>query len=415
MEHWIGLLDCNNFFVSCERLFRPDLIGRPVLVLSSNDGCVVARSKEVKDIGIPMGVPYFHIKDIIKTNDITIFSGNHKLYRDISKRVFVAMAEVVEDVQQYSVDEAFFEFKASQEQALILADKVKDTVEQMTGMPVSLGIASSKTLAKVANDIAKKTGESKVLDIPEWEDLQRTYRLHDVWGIGKQLSQRLTGVQIQTVEHLLKTDRAIIRQLFGVVGERLQQELSGVYVPSKQRQSKQSIMSSRSFKQASYKRSVLEEEVAFHVEQIAFDLRRIRSKTKSVSVFIGTSRYGDFSLQGGVLEGQLSEATNSTSTLVVEATRLLRELYQDGVPYTRTGIRVTNLIPQDIQQLDLFSLDSKATNDTLQAALDSINSKHKQGRVHVGFLRSQQQSTTRADSRSPNYTTAWEELAKVKA
>lgn len=282
-------------------------------------------------------------------------------------------------------------------------------------MPVSVGVASSKTLAKVANDIAKKTGKSKVLSLPDWLDLQKTYKLRNVWGIGGQLSQRMTALNINTVEDLLKTDRAVIKQLFGVVGERLQQEMSGAFVPSKQRQNQQSIMSSRSFKQPSFNRSTLEEEVAFHIEQIALDLRRMRSKARLLSVFIGTSRYGDFSLQGGALERQFTSATNSTSVLVNEATKLLRELYKEGVPYTKTGVRVTSLIPQEIQQLDLFNPGTEEGDDALQVTLDDINSKHKQGRVHIGFLQNQRQPTTRAESRSPNYTTAWEELAKVKA
>lgn len=415
MENWVGLLDCNNFFVSCERLFRPDLLNVPVVVLSSNDGCVVARSKEIKDMGVPMGVPYFKIKDILKTSNTKVFSGNHKLYKDISKRVFISMAQIVDNMEQYSVDEAFFYFTGTKAEAEKLSTTLRDTVEREVGIPVSIGVAATKTLAKVANDKAKKSRQVVVLTTTDWEDSKQDYLLSDVWGIGGQLSKRFSAAGLVSVADLLQADRARIKQLFGVVGERLQDELKGI--PSKQRESKakQSIMSSRSFKEASSNRAVIEEAVAYHVEQIAYELRTIGYKTNGISVFFAPSRHGDFLLQGQSGFRQLDTPTNSTKVLLQAAIELVLELHVAGVPYKKAGVRVGELVPESVVQESLFNQETILESDVLQSTLDTLSKQFKVGRVHQGFLEGKTLYSAKADARSPGYTTSWNDLAEVKA
>ena len=307
--NWIGVVDCNNFFVSCERLFRPDLRKRPVIVLSSNDGCVVARSQEVKDMGVPMGVPYFKIKDIVKDNGITTFSSHFTLYRDISSRVFTVLKEELSDVEQYSIDEAFFAISGTKEEVVARVTRIKLRIEQLVGVPVSVGVAATKTIAKVAVDQAKKTTGILVLSKTDWELARHELPLGDVWGVGRKLSTRFTVLGVKTVPELLHTAPVVVEKHFGVVGLRLQAELSGdaAYPVCSTSLPQQSIMSSRSFKDATEDVMVLEDAVAFHTRAVAADLRRLGKVVSVIRVSIRPSRFSSYLLRGGVAEHQLSE------------------------------------------------------------------------------------------------------------
>jgi DNA polymerase V len=205
----IGLMDCNNFFVSCERLFRPDLAKCPVAVLSSNDGCIVSRSQEVKDLGIAMGVPYFEVKSLCKKYNITLFSSNFTLYRDISTRVMATLKEFVDDIEIYSIDEAFFGVPKTMDETTLIS--IRAEIIRKTGIPVSIGVAPTKTLAKVANDRAKKGGGVMVLTKEVWKILQGEVSCSSIWGIGRQTSQKLTELGINSVAELLARDRLLYR------------------------------------------------------------------------------------------------------------------------------------------------------------------------------------------------------------
>lgn len=414
---WVGLLDCNNFFVSCERLFRPDLENRPVAVLSSNDGCIVARSQEIKDMQIPMGVPYFQVKDILKTNNAVVFSGNHRLYKNLSKRVFAVMKSVQEPIEQYSIDEAFFYFTGTEAAARQQLSLIKETVEREVGVPVSVGISHSKTLAKVANELHKRTSGLKLLTMSEWETLTSEYQLASVWGIGRNLSRRLREDDLHTVQDLLQADPARVKKLYGVVGERIVEELRGVSVlTGGERELKQSIMSSRSFGAETQDIGVLEEAVLYHVEQVAYELRQAGACASVVSVFISPSRHGDFALQNRSGEQVCQPAVSSTKDVAKTAIRLLRDLYASGVPYKKTGVRVSGIQPRSVAQLSLFEAASAATvTDTLQQAIDRVNSRFMTGRVHQGFFEGARSYSAKATQQSPAYVTSWRELPVVKA
>ena len=418
MTQWIGLLDCNNFFVSCERLFRPDLKGKPVLVLSSNDGCVVARSQEIKDSGIAMGVPYFQIKDIIKDIEATTFSSHFALYRDISRRVFEAMRTELDTVEQYSVDEAFFTIEGVTVQELqkkILS--IKDKVERVVGIPVSVGLAHSKTQAKYAGSIAKKTTGTFVLTEEEWRSRVSTIKLGDIWGVGFRSADEYRKKGILTVSSLLALERRQVQELFGVAGVRLWQELQGIpsVTLSRHLESQKSILNSRSFKGTSSDISVLHDAVAYHVREAAEDLRAMKQRTSSLQVHLGTSRHGDYLLQGGTAVAILPAPTNDTFVLLRAADDLVSQLFKAGVPYKKAGVLLTNFTPEVVNQLALFSNDEEEKTKDLMPVIDAINNKTGRNSVLLGSRLQTKKWQSSQESRSPAYTTSWKDIVTVKA
>lgn len=413
-EEWIGVLDCNNFFVSCERLFRPELQKKPVVVLSSNDGCVVARSQEIKDMGVPMGVPYFKIKDTLKNADTTVFSSHFALYRDISRRVFAVMREVLGEVEQYSIDEAFFTLNSDPEAQ---AWKLKQEVEKRVGIPVSVGIATTKTLAKYANDLAKKGNGVAVLDMNQWPEASKQVSLSSIWGVGGKLEIRYKGLGLLTVHDLVALDKSRVERLFGVVGLRLQAELSGVSVfkLGARLEPQKSIMSSRSFADSVHDLHTLKDAVAYHLRHAAADLRAMNSLATKVFVSIRPSRHGDFMLRGGTRELVLTTPTNNTIALLQEANRALDELFEAGVPYKKAGVVLAGLIPAGGGQHSLFGSNDTADAEALLNTIDSLNTKSGRELVLIGSRLRTTSWQTRSESRSPAYTTNWSDIAKVSA
>jgi DNA polymerase V len=409
----VGLLDCNNFFVSCERLFRPDLIGKPVLVLSSNDGCVVARSQEVKDIGVLMGVPYFQIKDIVQKHQIAVFSSNFTLYRDISRRVFSVMRSEVQTIEQYSIDEAFFKVDGASHE---VAEKLKKRVELHVGIPVSVGIAATKTQAKFASSLAKKGSGVCVLEPTAWEKQISQIPLSSIWGVGSKLSIRYRQHQIVTVADFLRLDQSRVKALFGLGGLQLQAELLGIqaFPISTRHEPQQSIMSSRSFRESTTKLSVLADAIAYHVRHAAADLRCQDQETSRITVSIRPSRHGDFLLRGGSKEAILSVPTNDSLLLLKVAQGLLEELFELGVPYKKAGVLLTALQPAGGEQGLLFATGQKKTGK-LMSVIDTLNQRNGREVVQVGSRLCSKQWQAKAEAYSPAYTTKWQEVAVVKA
>jgi len=412
----IGLVDCNNFFVSCERLFRPDLQSKPTLVLSANDGCVVARSQEVKDIGIPMGVPYFKIKDIIKDKDIQVFSGNIILYRDISRRVFDIVRKAFATVEQYSIDEAFFTGDAeeiSQDSLQMLQAKVWQEV----GIPISIGLADSKTLAKIATDIAKKKSGVCMLHNKQWSKLSPDMPLGSVWGIGRGLVEQYRRHGLKTVADLLAVDPSLLCQRFGIVSARQHAELSGIAVHTltKERPLQQSLMSSRSFKKTTTDMAVLADATAYHVRHIAADLRSMQAVAKIIRVSIQPSRHGDFFLQGGSSEAILEQGTSDTIVLLQAASRLLEHMYTREVPYQKVSVTVSGISTVHSVQNTLFSqgTESRGSNE-LYTAIDALN-KDNNELVVLGSRLQEKAWQPKAEKRSFAYTTRWNEICQVSA
>jgi DNA polymerase V len=411
-DTWIGLLDCNNFFVSCERLFRPDLAGKPVVVLSGNDGCIVARSQEVKDMGIPMGVPYFQVKDILKKAETTTFSSHFALYRDISRRVFSVMREELDLVQQYSVDEAFFLCDPADQG---LAVRVKQAVERQVGIPVSLGIAPTKTLAKHANTYAKKGTGVHFLDSENWQEDSKAVPLASIWGVGGQMEMRYKEHNIRSVHDLLSADASRVERIFGVHGVRLQLELSGVSaLPFTQKSEPQkSIMSSRSFGKETSDASIIHDAVAYHVRHVLQDLRSMNSKSKSIRVSVRPSRHGDYLLRGGSKEAVFAVPTDNTLEVMKIAKELTLSLMEDDVLYKKVGVVLSGFTSNEVSQESLFPDVVAAKTSALMPIIDLLNKRLGKDAVSIGKHQNTQKWQPLSELKSPSYTTQWDDLKRV--
>lgn len=423
----IGLMDCNNFFVSCERLFRPDLKKRPVAVLSSNDGCVVARSQEVKDLGIPMGAPLFQVQKECKKHGIVLFSSNFQLYRDISARVMHALREECGNIDVYSIDEAFFEVGEEFSDEKIV--EIRRNIMQKTGIPVSIGIAKTKTLAKVANSIAKKSnvrpltsnmGEGVCrMDEELWETVLKDISCGSVWGIGRQTSAFLTKVGIQTVGELLAQDATFIKSNLGVVGERLVLELKGIpasVLGDHEVGSQGSYTSSRSFGKVVTDKMTLMSALGHHVSHVAEKLRAHNVVASSVTIIAQGSRFGACAHREGTAHAVLETPTDDTFILTKEASQLLDIIYDPEIPYTKAGVVVGLIVPKRFQQKTLFSdgVTHERTH-TLSVLSDSLNKRFGKGTIHQGVMLGKEKWQERTALKSPHYTTQWVDVANVKA
>jgi len=415
---YIALLDCNNFFVSCERLFRPDLLGRPVVVLSSNDGCVVARSKEIKDKGIPMGVPYFQIKDTLLGMNAAVFSSHFALYRDVSRRVFEVVRTYQPEIEQYSIDECFFTFES--DDPLAVVEEIKKRVEQVVGIPVSIGVASSKTRAKYVNSVAKKTTGIALMTEEEWVSSAPGIRLSEIWGVGSRRSRQFDTHGIKSVADLLATPHSRIETLFGVEGVRLKAELSGqaVFGITARRPLQKSLMSTRSFAKETKEYEVLLNAIKYHLYQVVQDLESMDAKTNVIRVMIAPSRYGDYAFYGSSLETVLTIPTRDIFTLQEAAVGLLRKAFNPEVPYKKAGVVLSGISVTEAETMSLFAgpaEESDATKSAVSAAIFSINKKHGKALVQLGSVTGTNLAwQSRKDSVSPSYTTSWADLKVVR-
>jgi len=412
----IGLIDCNNFFVSCERIFRPDLENVPTLVLSSNDGCVVARSQEVKDIGIPMGIPYFKVKDIVKDKGIAVFSGNLTLYRDISRRVFDIAREEFSEVEQYSIDEAFFTLPEKElSEARLLAMRKRIYCE--VGVLVSVGVGYSKTIAKMATDEAKKQSGVHIFLQDSFLTKNANTPLSKVWGVGRNMNVALQGVGLQTINDLICAEPALLRQVYGVVAARLQAELRGSYVNQvcPKRPLQRSVMSSKSFNKTTNNMTILEDALAHHVRHIAADLRSMQSVASVIRVSLGTSRHGDYFMRGGSQEAGLGEGSDDTFVLMRAAHDLLRELYEPGVLYQKVGVTVSGIRLAGSMSHNLFEEAGSAANGELLAIVDGLNKKGNRELISIGTRLRSEAWQAKSAKRSPACTTQWSDLITVSA
>lgn len=424
----IGLMDCNNFFVSCERLFRPDLRTKPVAVLSSNDGCIVARSQEVKDLGVPMGIPYFEIEELCKKNKVTLFSSNFALYRDISARVMSAIKAEFGICEIYSVDEAFFEIDEDIPEEDIA--KIRARIIQNTGIPVSIGVASTKTLAKVASGIAKKRVQDVRLTMSNIEGvcvLDDSHRLEiikdlpcaSVWGIGRQTSVFLLKHKIHTVADLLAQDKTFINQSLGVVGERLIFELSGVSVDTlgeSMKEEQQSYTSSRSFSKSVTDRHTLMSALGYHISHIAEKLRLDGNVASKINIIIQGSRFGTFAHRNGTAQIDLMIPTDDTFVFMSEVSKLFKSIYDSEIPYKKAGVVVSGIRPKSSISDSLFGLSNSIKKTSkINSVTDTLNKKFGIGTVRSAVTLDMHTWKERKKLKSPEYTTKWTEIAIVKA
>jgi DNA polymerase V len=411
----VGLMDCNNFFVSCERLFRPDLKTRPVAVLSSNDGCIIARSQEVKDLGIPMGIPLFQVRDVVKKHDVVLFSSNFSLYRDISRRVMHVLTEEQGDISVYSVDEAFFDIPLATSTATV--HEIRARIMQKTGIPVSFGIAPTKTIAKIANSAAKKQDGVVWLSAEEAQTWYPTIPCGTVWGIGREMTKKLETFGIRTVDMFLARGLSFARDVFGVSGERLFLELSGIQAEGGHHEFSEhaSIMSTRSFSKGTNDRGILMSAIGYHVAYIAEKLRERHLFTRTLTIVAAPSRHGAYALRQGSASISFEMATADTSALLRYACTLLDDLYDPEVEYKKAGAIVSDLVPVAFASPSLFSGAEAAKPTEVDSVVDSLNHRFGSGTIRSGVILNTDAWSSNARLRSRGYTTQWSEIASVKA
>lgn len=416
-----ALIDCNSFYTSCEKIFRPDLNHKPVVVLSNNDGCIVALSEEAKKAGIRRGKPLFQVQDIVDEHKINVFSSNYALYGDISARIMKTLYDFSPDVEIYSIDEAFIDLTdISIDNLTDYAFKIKNTIEKWIGVPVSIGIGKTKTLAKLANKICKKYKAYKgVFDMTAHNDLEKilsSFHVSDIWGIGRQISILLEKNNILTPFDLIKCNDFWIKKFLTIKGYFTVQELRGIpciqFVDEEP--DKKTIISSRSFGQPISTKKELKESIAFHVSSAAFKLRQQNSLCSYVIVHIATNRFKETDLQYSNSVTIKIDDTNYTADLINTAMDGLDSIYKPGYFYKRAGIVLGGITPRKYKNKDLFTEDDFDKKERLNTAIDYLNSLYGKGSIKsagYGFTRTW---LMKQDFKSPDYTTSWDDLPGVK-
>jgi DNA polymerase V len=417
MRPLFALVDCNCFYVSCERVFHPRLASRPVVVLSNNDGCIVSRSDEAKKLGIPMGECYFKVKPLIQAHQVAVFSSNYALYGDMSQRVMSTLEQFSPRVEVYSIDESFLDFRGLGEDAGACARRLRAAVRRGTGIPVGVGVAETKTLAKLANRIAKKTSALEgVLDLADVRDrdaLLESVAVGDVWGIGRRWSVRLQEHGITTARHLRDAPDLWVRKQLGVVAQRIVHELRGTSCLPLDGcpQPKHAITCSRSFSPPVETLDGLQQAITEFTARAAEKLRKQSSAAGVLSVFIRIGRVKRDSHGTGATV-VLPRPTADTLVLAEHARRAVERLYRPESTFLTTGVTLTALRPATSAQLALFPEPGDEKRQRLMAVIDRLNRERGQGTVGVGSSLLEGWSA-RCGHRSPRYTTRWDELLTV--
>ena len=379
----IALVDCNSFYVSCERLFNPSIIKKPVIVLSSNDGCVISRSTEAKILGIKMGEPYFKVKKIIKKNDVKVFSSNYSLYGDISRRVMKTLKQFSPQMEIYSIDEAFLNLSSIRDENLFEhGNKIRKTVLKWTGIPTSIGIAATKTLSKAANHVAKKekSGIVNLINSKQIDEILSKININDVWGVGRQLTKFYIKNGIHTAYQLKNMHNNWIKKNTNVLGSRTAMELKGIpCVSLKEHQEKRkNCCVSRSFGRKVTKLEELSESVTTHCLNAAEKIRSDNQTTKRITVFIRTSPFQkDKNYYANSKDIDLPVRTNDSIELVKQALIALQYIYRKGYKYQKAGIIFSGLNEVDIYKKNLFSsINNEEKRKKLMKAIDYTNIKY---------------------------------------
>jgi len=413
-----ALCDCNNFFVSCERVFNPSLNNRPVVVLSNNDGCVIARSNEAKLLGIGMAVPFFQIKQLVKKYNIAVYSTNFTLYGDMSTRVMSVLASLVPDVEVYSVDEAFLNLSGISDLEEFCRHIVQATTVN-TGIPVSLGVASTKTLAKIANHFAKKyKGYRQICFIDSEEKRVKALQMTDigdVWGIGRNHTKTLKYYDIKTAYDLTQKSRSWVRSKMSVIGERTWMELQGIPCLEKDDlgMDKQQICTSRSFGQPIIEYNNLIEAVASLASLCVSKLRKQKSVTKAVYVFVQTNRFGNdvYKLSKFI---SLSFYSADIAEILSYCKNALESIYIENLEYKRAGVVLMDILPEEYIQRDLFDPIDRNKRDRLLKTLDRIADKNGKEAVKIAIQGNGYKANIKQEYLSKRYTTNLDDIIEIK-
>lgn len=415
MTSVIALADGNSFYVSCEQVFQPALRRKPTVVLSNNDGCVIARSPEAKALGIAMGEPFFKIQRRPECQCVQVRSANFTLYGDMSARMMDVFSQFTPDIEIYSIDECFLDLtNIARTDPIAAAQVIKKTVLQWTGIPVSIGLGTNKTLAKLANRLAKKEdGVSSLLDPSTHQSALAATPVESVWGIGKQWARMLRGYSIHTALDLREMDRRLARQCMGVVGQRTVDELNGLVCIALEDASpeKQSAAVTRSFGKMLTQREDIEEVIKTLASRAAEKLRQNGLVSSSLHLFVrGNPFRRDLPQYTGSATMALSPPSNHTGEIIKAALRAFGSAYRPGIPYKKAGVIMLNLHPQNAAPLTLFDTMIPESGNKLMAAFDTINQRFGAGSISYGQLSRPRNWYMNQQHRSRRYTTRWAEL-----
>ena len=416
-----ALADCNNFFASCERVFRPDLQGKPVIVLSNNDGCAVARSNEAKALGIKMGDPLFKIRDIVNKHKVAVFSGNMALYGDMSQRVRWVLEDFAPSIEVYSIDEAFLDLRGMQNINFDqYAKTISKTCYKMTSIPVSVGIAPTKTLAKIASKLCKQyprlQGGCYMHRPEDIEKVLRKYPIEDVWGIGRKTVYKLKLMGINTAYDYTTLSESRVRSLFNITGLRTWKELQGIPCIEFEDgfEAKQSICVSRSFSSEIYDVKELQEQIANFSASMAEKLRKQCSVVSEIVVFAYTNRFKENEPQthGSALISFITP-TADVRVIVSKAVAATKSLFKEGYGYKKAGVVATKIVSDKCIMHSLFE-DAQATEreHKITSVLDNINKTFGKGTIKLAVQGSGHIKSS-SDNQSPHYTTLWTDIPTV--
>ena len=418
MTNIFGLVDCNNFYASCERVFQPSLQHRPVVVLSNNDGCIVARSNEVKSLGIGMGTPYFKVKDVIQKNNIAVFSSNYALYADMSNRIMQTLSNFTPSMEIYSIDEAFLGLDGIQENLDNYGRTIRQTILKWAGIPVSVGIAKTKTLAKVANHLAKISQKANgVLDLTQERYITPALKridVEDVWGVGRRISVKLKRAGIKTAQQLAQADIDWIAKTFSIMTVRTVLELRGhkCFELEEVPEPNKNITVSRSFGKDIETLEQLEQALLVYISRAGEKLRSQKLHAQVLTVFAMSNRFDRTNAYYNSACMIFEPATNSSLALVDAVGQLVKRVYREKIKFKKAGVILSKLIPSNQLQLNLFTDRNRTGRDRrLMETLDRVNEIKKQ--VYFASEGVTKPWQTKFEYKSNCYTTRWDELLKV--
>ena len=414
----IALVDCNNFYASCERIFRPHLEKKPVAVLSNNDGCVIARSNESKSLGLKMGEPIFKKRYLVDRHKIHLFSSNFALYGDISKRVFDIVARDVPAYEIYSIDEAFLDFSGIKD-PYNYAIHLRDKVRRWTGVPISIGISYTKTLSKVAGHIAKKSddGVCYLKDKKQISDILGKLPLDEIWGVGVRYAMKLKKYGIHTASDLLECDETWVRKMMNVVGLRMVRELRCIphFNLEEDRSMKKSICTSRSFSVEVKEYSRMSEYVSMFASRCSEKLRSEQACARSISVFMYTNRFRPRARQySGYFSMDFHTAASDSITVTKLAIECLKKIFKSGYSYKKAGVTLSGIVPRNQVQLSLFDSSDRKKSDKLMETMDAINGNMGRDILKLSSSGINNKWKIGKERLSPCYTTRWSDILKIR-
>ena len=419
MKTVYALVDCNNFYASCERVFNPSLRGRPVVVLSNNDGCIVARSEEAKAICIPFASPWFRVRSLALKHNTAVYSSNYALYADLSFRVMNVLRSFTPDVGVYSIDEAFLSLKKKGDMTA-MGSAIKEKVYRWTGIPVTVGMGYTRTLAKAAAHLAKRDRlMNGVLDLtsrPDAGELIARIAVRDIWGIGPAYAEKLNSRGVCTAADFISTDPAWIKRNMTITGLRTWAELKGrsCLEPDMVPGEKKAIVSSRSFGRPVKSLAELRQAVSTYTERAAEKLRRQNGQAAMVTVFIMTNRFKEAPQYAHSLSSELPEASCCTPVLIRCALALLQRLYREGYDYNKAGVMLSGIVRAGEAQMNLFLHSDRRGSSKVMEALDHLNRKFGTGTLFYASGGTDRPWGMRRELLSPAYTTRWDQIPVIR-